>query len=950
YFIAGEFEYNKDGRPTANGVYKVKDDVLARLEQTPLRATGTGAGSYMNAEFIRMSDLELMKTTQNTSNYSANFSGKLDVKTGPTINLSLGGSYNYSNSRNFSFANSLYNYKNNGQSLDDTWRVFGRFTQRFPADKDSKSLIKNVYYTLQADFTKVNSRYQDFQHKDDLFSYGYIGKFKTYKIRSYGTTQAYDTTLKLTGWLQDNFNDTLYQYERSEVNPILANFTSLYYEFYPTTRKLEDVIAGRGLLNGMQPNNVYGLWASPGALQSGYGKSQSEQFGFNANASADIGNHAVQFGLIYEQRIDRNYGTAPTDLWGLMRQFTNSHIAQLDKTKGHAVYVDGVFQDTINYDRIYDQASQRVFDINLRKELGLAVNGTDWIDIDSYDINSYTINYYDKDGHLKTAQLGKPLSLDMFSADELLNNGNQVVAYYGYDYAGNKLKSKPSFDDFFTKKDANGNFTREMGAFAPIYMGGYISDKFSFDDLVFNIGLRVDRYDANQMVLKDPYLLYPAKTVSEEKGFSPGFSHPSSMGSDYVVYVDDAANPTKIMGYRNKDTWYNAEGAVVVDPTITLNAGSGITPDFKTKGKQELSSASFVDYEPQTSFMPRIAFSFPISDDALFFAHYDVLTQRPTSAEILTPTDYLFLATSGSPTLNNPNLKPERTVDYELGFQQKITNASSLIISSFYREIRDQIQSFRYTGAYPNTYYSYNNIDFGTVKGLTVTYDMRQTGNTRIRASYTLQFANGTGSDAETSKSLIQANQPNLRSLIPLNYDRRHAINLMIDFRYGEGKEYNGPVIKNTQILKNTGFNITVGGGSGVPYTKSSKIYPLNGSGFISGSINGSRLPWQFKLDGRVDKDFTLSTGKDKSGNTKNTFLNVYVQVLNILNAKNILGVYRATGNPDDDGYLAAAEYQPLIRSQLDEQSYRELYALRLNTPGNYSSPRLIRLGVSLNF
>ena len=371
---------------------------------------------------------------------------------------------------------------------------------------------------------------------------------------------------------------------------------------------------------------------------------------------------------------------------------------------------------------------------------------------------------------------------------------------------------------------------------------------------------------------------------------------------------------------------------------------------LRNKGKRELSSASFVDYEPQTSFMPRIAFSFPISDDALFFAHYDVLTQRPTSAEILTPTDYLFLATSGSPTLNNPNLKPERTVDYELGFQQKITNSSSLIISSFYREIRDQIQSFRYTGAYPNTYYSYNNIDFGTVKGLTVTYDMRQTGNTRIRASYTLQFANGTGSDAETSKSLIQANQPNLRSLIPLNYDRRHAINLMIDFRYGEGKEYNGPVIKNTQILKNTGFNITVGGGSGVPYTKSSKIYPLNGSGFISGSINGSRLPWQFKLDGRVDKDFTLSTGKDKSGNTKNTFLNVYVQVLNILNAKNILGVYRATGNPDDDGYLAAADYQALINSQLDSQSYRELYALRLNTPGNYSSPRLIRLGVSLNF
>jgi outer membrane receptor protein involved in Fe transport len=945
YFIAGEFEYNKDGRPTANGVYKVKDDVLAKLEQTPLRRSGTG--SSMNAEFVRLSDLELMKSTLNTSNYSANFSGKLDIKTGPTINLSLGGSYNYNNSRNFSFANSLYNYKNNGQSLDDTWRVFGRFTQRFPADKDSKSLIKNVYYTLQADYTKVNSKSQDFNHKDDLFSYGYIGKFKTFKVRSYGETRATDTTLKLTGYLQDNFKDTLIQFERSETNPILANYTSSYYDLYNTAAghydKLENIINGKGLLNGMPPDAVYSLWGSPGALQYGYSKAESEQFGFNASASADIGNHAVQFGLIYEQRIDRGYGTDPAQLWTRMRQLTNSHIAQLDKSKGHAVYVDGVFQDTINYDRIYDGPSQFTFDKSLRTALGLSEQGTDWIDIDSYDINSYTINYYDKDGHLKTAQLSKPLSLDMFSADELLNSGNQVVSTYGYDYSGNKLKNKPSFDDFFTKKDASGNYTREIGAFEPIYMAGYISDKFSFDDLVFNIGLRVDRFDANQMVLKDPYLLFPAKTVSEEKGLGP---HPSSIGSDYVVYVDQEVNPTKILGYRNKDTWYNAEGAVVVDPYEAFN--KVVIPDLK--GKKELSSAAFTDYNPQTSFNPRIAFSFPISDEALFFAHYDVLTQRPTSNSQLTPTDYLFLASSGSPTLSNPNLQPEQTVDYELGFQQKLTNSSSLIISSFYREIRDQIQSFRYTGAYPNTYYSYNNIDFGTVKGLTVTYDMRQTGNVRIRASYTLQFANGTGSNAETSKALIVSGQPNLRSLIPLDQDRRHAINLMIDYRYGDGKDYNGPVIKNAQILKNTGFNLTINGGSGIPYTKSSKIYPIGGSGIISGSLNGSRLPWQFRLDGRVDRDITLTTGKDKSGNPKSTFLNVYLQVLNILNAKNILGVYQATGNPNDDGYLAASEYQSLIDSQLDSQSYRDLYTLRINTPGNYSAPRLIRLGVSLNF
>jgi len=79
-------------------------------------------------------------------------------------------------------------------------------------------------------------------------------------------------------------------------------------------------------------------------------------------------------------------------------------------------------------------------------------------------------------------------------------------------------------------------------------------------------------------------------------------------------------------------------------------------------------------------------------------------------------------------------------------------------------------------------------------------------------------------------------------------------------------------------------------------------------------------------------------------------FANVYLEVLNVLNAMNIMGVYRATGNPDDDGYLAAAEYQAGIEAQLDPIAYREQYALKVNSPYNYSLPRRIRLGVMLNF
>jgi hypothetical protein len=62
------------------------------------------------------------------------------------------------------------------------------------------------------------------------------------------------------------------------------------------------------------------------------------------------------------------------------------------------------------------------------------------------------------------------------------------------------------------------------------------------------------------------------------------------------------------------------------------------------------------------------------------------------------------------------------------------------------------------------------------------------------------------------------------------------------------------------------------------------------------------------------------------------------------------MGVYAATGNPDDDGYLAAAEYQAQIYSQLDPQSYIDFYRIAVNSPYNYSSPRMIRIGLGLNF
>ena len=269
------------------------------------------------------------------------------------------------------------------------------------------------------------------------------------------------------------------------------------------------------------------------------------------------------------------------------------------------------------------------------------------------------------------------------------------------------------------------------------------------------------------------------------------------------------------------------------------------------------------------------------------------------------------------------------------------------------------IQMYRYTGAYPKDYSSYSNLDFGTVKGLTASYDLRRTKNVRLRASYTLQYTNATGASTTTMSALISAGVPNLRSTFAMPWDRRHQFNVTLDYRFADGKDYNGPVWKREesgkkpiQVLANTGLALTMQGGSGTPYTaKSNVTSPIAASSnnLLKGSYFGSRLPWAFRFDMKIDRDFDLNIGK-KEGDKRPAYLNVYLQVLNVLNSKNIIDVYAATGNPDDDGYLSAPEWQREINNQTDADAFRDLYGLYVNSQYNYSSPRQVRIGMIFNF
>ena len=109
-------------------------------------------------------------------------------------------------------------------------------------------------------------------------------------------------------------------------------------------------------------------------------------------------------------------------------------------------------------------------------------------------------------------------------------------------------------------------------------------------------------------------------------------------------------------------------------------------------------------------------------------------------------------------------------------------------------------------------------------------------------------------------------------------------------------------------------------------------------------------MPASFRFDLRVDKDFNLTLGGKEGKKGHDVYFNVYLQILNLLNSKNILNVYSATGNANDDGYLSAPEWQREIQEQLDPQAFIQMYQIYVDSGGNYSTPRQIRLGLSFNF
>lgn len=319
---------------------------------------------------------------------------------------------------------------------------------------------------------------------------------------------------------------------------------------------------------------------------------------------------------------------------------------------------------------------------------------------------------------------------------------------------------------------------------------------------------------------------------------------------------------------------------------------------------------NLVDAEKKIHISPRLGFAHPIMEKAVLHFAYGHFYQVPQYSylfltENMNDQYYPFpnMAINGIYTqLGNANLKPEKTIAYELGLETKLAENISLDVTFYYKNIYDYT-TFRRYQAIPVQYHRFINQDYGNAKGVEFTLKKRFSNYFGGQINYTLSKAEGNASDVTDayndwySFSVNKTYPP--KKTINMDWDQTHTVNFVIDI----GKP------------GNWGVNIVGNYGSGLPYT------PLSSRGLRIDEPNSARKPWTMTVDLRATKDLKWA-GID---------FTIYADFENILNKENIYIVNGSTGKPD-------------VNANWD---YSQDWITR---PYYWGTPRTFQLGLSAGF
>jgi hypothetical protein len=218
---------------------------------------------------------------------------------------------------------------------------------------------------------------------------------------------------------------------------------------------------------------------------------------------------------------------------------------------------------------------------------------------------------------------------------------------------------------------------------------------------------------------------------------------------------------------------------------------------------------------------------------------------------------------------------------------------------------------------------------------------MRPTNHVSTDISYSLSYAQGTGSVSNSQGNIAwtAAQPPKMTS--PLDFDQRHK--LAFNLGYSLGKD-EGPLVGGFRMFEELGVNLLFNVASGTPYTPT-KIFNEVSLAAVStepaGPINSRYGPWTSNLDLKATKGFGAAGLRFEA----------YAWVLNVLDTRNAVQVYGSSGSALSTGWLNTDDGQTYVQTANDAgRDGQFLYDLAQNNPNLYTNPRLVRFGLRTNF
>lgn len=328
---------------------------------------------------------------------------------------------------------------------------------------------------------------------------------------------------------------------------------------------------------------------------------------------------------------------------------------------------------------------------------------------------------------------------------------------------------------------------------------------------------------------------------------------------------------------------------------------------------------------------PRLGFSFPINERAVFHLNYGNYLKRPGLESLIGSRTTLFnenLGTVEPRRLGNPLLKPEETKSYDVGLVLGIASGFTLDVSGYYKDVKNLIQRVVYIDSNDNLYESLGNRDYANIRGFSLRLNKRR-GFISGSARYHFSVATGKNSTPTGRSPIIdetneQTQAPSPRDIL-LNFDRRHALVLIAGVNLPQNW---GPRIAGGYPLGRLRINFLHDSRSGRPYTPSE----LLGDNFAK--LNTERTPWEHNTDLKVTK--TVGAGF--------TELDVFVEVFNLFNAR----VFDYNRVFLDAETLRRYENGEDIEFALPDSNNPDLAATQTFRIYD-NAPRSIRLGVVFN-